>query len=150
MVWLATREIEGASEEAPLSGRRLWNGPGRIPQVGKNSIESAIRSIALQQRKIVRGLFYHEMTGADVGRALGISAPTVSQGKFISLSKIRSLLNSDPNVASYLIGGFKNFKPLERTSDEEISDLICDRLFTSALSPTTFTLAKRAGRSRSS
>ena len=63
------------------------------------------------------------MTGADVGRALGISAPTVSQGKYISLSKIRSLLDSDPNVASYLIGGFKNFEPLERTRDEEISEV---------------------------
>ena len=101
----------------------IWDGPCRAPQVVKNSIESSIRSLAPQQRKIIRAIFYHEMTGADVGRALGISAPTVSQGKFISLNKIRDLLCSDPNVASYLIGVFKNFDTLERTRDEETNEV---------------------------
>lgn len=125
---VATVDVELAEEEKLIDDYEelledevegIWSGPCRVPCVVRKSIEVAIRSLAPQQRQVIRGLFYHSMTGVGVARRLKISPSAVAQAKIISLNKIRSLLESDLNVLSYLIGGSKNFD-LPASRDEEI------------------------------
>lgn len=124
----ATVDVELAPEETLIEGyddlleeevESIWSGPCRVPASVRKSIEVAVRSLPPQQRQTIRGLFYHSMTGVEVARRLKISPSAVAQAKIISLNKIHTLLESDLNVLSYLIGGSENFD-LPASRDEEI------------------------------
>lgn len=101
----------------------IWSGPCRVPQKVKTAIESSVRGLAPQQRKVIRGIYFHDLTGIEVAKITGTSPQNVQKSKANSLNKIKSLLETNVDVRSYLLGGSENLPCRERSLDEQIVDV---------------------------
>ena len=101
----------------------LWGGFCPLPESVQRQTHLAIRSLTPVQRAVIRGLYFFGLSQAKLAQRLKVAQQTVSESKIISLKKIKSLLEVDPIVATYLIGGSANLKPFERSRDEQTREV---------------------------
>lgn len=110
------------------SSEHSWTGFTTIPVEVQRKVRWALRQLTSVQRTVIYGIFFHGLPRAEVAQKLGITRQTANVTKKISLNKIKHLIELDPYIAAYLIGGSKNLTQREQTREQEILEVYFEDL----------------------
>ncbi len=110
------------------SSDHLFSFQTTVPEEVRRKLKWAVHQLSDVQRKIIYGIFFHALPETEVAKKLGLVQSTINEAKKISLNKIKQLIELDPIVAAYLIGGSKNLAPKERSRDEQILEVYLEDL----------------------
>ena len=101
----------------------IWEQIPSLPLEVQSKVRGALKQLSPVQRKIINGIFFKDLSQSAVARSLGVTHQTVNESKKISLKKIKELLENDPAVAAYLIGGSEKMAHRQKSREEEIREV---------------------------
>jgi len=101
----------------------IWEFHQTLPEFVETKISAVIKCIEKINKKIIFGRYWLKCSYRYLAETLGIAVSTAFDRERAALGEIRTQLEIDPNILSYLLRGSANSTTQERNRDQQIADV---------------------------